>query len=249
MSDEYKFEDFQNQNDEIEREQKTRPYLTDKLPLESLTEEYQNMDIILNIYKMTQSYRYFRRVRGDGNCFYRALAFGIFEYLIRNNNESVLNRVIEVFSDKVQFMLAGYDEFIFEDFQGVVLEILNKIEKKDLTVKQLESLFLDGERSEYVVIFMRLCTSAYIQFKKDDYAPFLYEYESVIDFCRKEVEAMGKEADNMQISALLARLSPICIKIEYLDSKSQNTILFPEDGNPIMTFLYRPGHYDILYEN
>jgi len=39
----------------------------------------------------------------------------------------------------------------------------------------------------------------------------------------------------------------ICVKIEYLDSKNQNSIIFPEKGNPIVYMLYRPGHYDILY--
>jgi ubiquitin thioesterase protein OTUB1 len=58
---------------------------------------------------------------------------------------------------------------------------------------------------------------------------------------------MGKEADNVHISAMTSRL-PICIQIEYLDSNSQNTLKFPENGAAQVYLLFRPGHYDILYK-
>jgi hypothetical protein len=50
---------------------------------------------------------------------------------------------------------------------------------------------------------------------------------------------MGKEADNIHISAITSRL-PICIQIEYLDSNSQNTLRFPENGTAQVYLLFRP---------
>lgn len=72
-------------------------------------------------------------------------------------------------------------------------------------------------------------------------------------FCQLEVEPIDKEADQIQIMALLNYLE-VGIKIVYLDaSNSQdpyNCILpesFSED-QIISELLYRPGHYDILYK-
>lgn len=147
-----------------------------------------------------------------------------------------------------QFISAGFDPFIFEDFQQVVLDILEKIGIKSLTVSDLENIFLDPNQCEYIVVYMRLIVSGYIQAKKDDFLPFLFEYNSVEDFCRKEVEPMGKEADNLHISAITSRLPQICCCIELIDHKNRNTLIFPENGKPNVTLLFLPGHYDILYE-
>jgi hypothetical protein len=50
----------------------------------------------------------------------------------------------------------------------------------------LENIFLDAEKSEYIVCFLRLIVSSYIQCNQDDYLPFLFDFLSVEDFCRKE---------------------------------------------------------------
>lgn len=196
---------------------------------------------------MSKKYDKFRRIRKDGNCFYRALSFAFFENLIKNPNEKLLKEFIKEMKDTKQFISAGFDPFIFEDFQEVILKVLEQIEKKSLKIVDLENIFLDPNQSEYIVVYMRLIVSAYIQAKKDDFLPFLYEFNSVEDFCRKEVEPMGKEADNLHISAITARLPQLCVCIELIDHKNINTMIFPENGKPNVILLFLPGHYDILY--
>ena len=73
-------------------------------------------------------------------------------------------------------------------------------------------------------------------------------------FVQTEVEPIDKEADQIQIMALLNYLG-VGIKIIYLDSnvatKEAYEVVLPE-GIPNeqikATLLYRPGHYDILYD-
>lgn len=65
----------------------------------------------------------------------------------------------------------------------------------------------------------------------------------------QEVEPMGKESDHIQIIALTAALG-VPVRVEYMDrgeGDQCNHHHFPEDSNPVVTLLYRPGHYDILY--
>lgn len=245
MTEEIKFEDYDTQWNEIEAERNNRPYIGKIEKLDAIASEYSDLDILQKLSTLGKMYSGVRRIRGDGNCFYRALAFGIFWHFLKNRDILTLQKMNLAFSDKTELLLAGYDEYIFEDFQSVLLDLFKKIEK-GLSEQDLENIFLNPDTTDYIVVYMRLLTSAYIQSHPDDFEPFLYEYSSLIDFCRKEVESMGKEADNIQISAITSRL-PVCIRIEYLDTKSQNTMIFPEGQTPMMTLLYRPGHYDILY--
>ncbi|CAD7961091.1 unnamed protein product [Amoebophrya sp. A25] len=48
-------------------------------PLEVLETEYQNSEILRKLRTMKNSYSGFRRIRGDGNCYYRALGFAFLE--------------------------------------------------------------------------------------------------------------------------------------------------------------------------
>ena len=66
----------------------------------------------------------------------------------------------------------------------------------------------------------------------------------------QEVEPMGKESDHIHIIALTSALG-VPVSVVYMDRGGDTsqciTHNFPEDSVPIITLLYRPGHYDILY--
>lgn len=67
----------------------------------------------------------------------------------------------------------------------------------------------------------------------------------------KEVEPMYKESDHIHIIALTNALS-VPVGIIYLDRTDQDEATphnFPENSNPNIFILYRPGHYDIIYKN
>lgn len=58
---------------------------------------------------------------------------------------------------------------------------------------------------------------------------------------------MGKESDHIHVIALTAALD-IPVRIEYMDRGQGASHDFPEGSQPKVQFLYRPGHYDILYK-
>lgn len=69
-------------------------------------------------------------------------------------------------------------------------------------------------------------------------------------FSHQEVEPMAKESDQIHIIALTDALG-VCVRVVYMDrgGNSVNHHDFPEDGSrPLVNLLYRPGHYDILYQ-
>lgn len=62
---------------------------------------------------------------------------------------------------------------------------------------------------------------------------------------------MYKESDHIHIIALTSALS-VCVCIQYMDrghGGEINAHTFPEGQVPSLHLLYRPGHYDILYQN
>jgi ubiquitin thioesterase protein OTUB1 len=69
-------------------------------------------------------------------------------------------------------------------------------------------------------------------------------------YCKDEIEPMWKECDHICIIGLVNAIN-VPIRIEYMDqSQAPNGGWFhdiPEGENPQLSFLYRPGHYEILY--
>lgn len=70
---------------------------------------------------------------------------------------------------------------------------------------------------------------------------------------------MARESDNIHIIAL-TKAAAVPIRVIYMD-RSQKSLLTVHDFaatdeeiqgtkfEPMITMLYRPGHYDLLYEN
>ena len=136
--------------------------------------------------------------------------------------------------------------------------MLNLLTQKfdDSSLKKIDdiiSLFCDPGVSNNLILMMRFLTSGQIKNNAILYETFIENELPIEFFCQTEVEQIDKEADQIQIMALLNYLE-VAIKIIYLDSnvksKEAYTVLLPENSTEKdikATLLYRPGHYDILY--
>lgn len=88
-----------NDLEELRQEEKKRspltPYMRDNLnipdilnvrfaePLSTFASEYSHSEFHQRSYdKLKQQFSHWRKIRGDGNCFYRAFAFAYLEHLI-----------------------------------------------------------------------------------------------------------------------------------------------------------------------
>jgi len=78
--------------------------------------------------ELYKRYTHVRRLRRDGNCFYRAFLFQIFEHFIINKEDEQYKKVIAVVEkSKKDLMEIGYDEIVIEDFHEVFLTELKKL--------------------------------------------------------------------------------------------------------------------------
>lgn len=205
------------------------------------------------IVRLCQTYPNFRKIRPDGNCFYRAALFGTAEATLRLGiTKDLLLKLKEVAETcKSQ----GYDSFAVDEFHELVNDEISSSashDAADVCVATLEnSIAADPSIDGYFVAFARCACGAALKQWKDDYASFLPpDYTSIDSFCRNEVDPMYKDADQMQIVAL-ARILGIRLRIAYVDQSDgdeANIIEFGESSSPITVHMvYKPGHFDLIY--
>ncbi|QRV99521.1 peptidase C65 otubain protein [Ceratobasidium sp. AG-Ba] len=228
LSDEDIFALTQNiKNEEASR----RPLVSPISPLSELRAEFSPLSEAKH-----GGWSGIRRTRGDGDCFYRSLAFAYVEKIMTAPEPglAVATSLSHLESTLPLLEQAGFQKIVFEDFYESFAELIQHI-------------FQNPEVSNSIVVFLRLLTSSYIRLSpEDDFTPF----------------STGREADHPQIMALSKALR-VRIEVAYLDNSSGTVLddgtvrvdfvkFAPEgaekDGTKPVVLLYRPGHYDTLEE-
>ena len=234
--------------------EQTTPLISEKLNIQILLDDYKaNEEYANSIELITKKYKYIRKVRRDGNCFYRSYIYLLFEHICMTNNNLLYNKILKKIEEiKELSKKAGYEWYLIEDFYNVFYgefcSCFNSISNNGISVRDyLDNLFMDKEKGNYLIYFIRFCIAAYL---KENH--LLYEVYVEGDFeswIHKEVEAIDHEADQIQIMACVNYFD-IGVKIEYLNPHKNEVVKFPEDKKDEDIFiivLFTPGHYDILY--
>lgn len=228
--------------------------MSEILVLEILMAEYcGNEPFLIKIKEMAKKYSGYRKTRRDGSCFYRAFLFRAFEVILLEKNEKYRTMLLEKIKGSKEFLKkAGFEGFVYEDIQQLFIEKLEEL-KPSLKTETLLATFNDDMISAYLVMMLRFLTSGELKNSPEQYEVFIENQIPIETFCQHEVEPIDKEADQIQIMALLNYLG-IPIRIVYLDSNlasvDPTSMVFPMDveEDPSIVLLYRPGHYDILYK-
>ncbi|XP_019870023.1 ubiquitin thioesterase otubain-like [Aethina tumida] len=228
------------------------PLVGDLEPVSSLSKEYVTDNVYLDkVNDLASKYKFIRRTRPDGNCFFRAFSYANIERLTDKKEE--FNEFYN-FAEKSKNTLVelGFQQFTVEDFYDTYMEVLKRIKGKDTPQEarnELHTLFNEQGFSDYMVVYLRLLTSGQLQKEEDFYGCFIEGHRTVADFCHQEVEPMYKESDHIHIMAACAALNS-GVRVVYMDrgtGKSCTEHDLPEGCTPTVHLLYRPGHYDILY--
>ncbi|KAF8160863.1 peptidase C65 Otubain-domain-containing protein [Crassisporium funariophilum] len=244
-----------------------RPLIDILSPMASLRTEYENGSALFLKqidWLVANGYKSVRRTRGDGDCFYRSLGFAYVEGLLNSQDQdwAVGSSLSSLSSANITLDNAGIEKMVYEDFYEEFTSVIENITKpnKDgflLTIDRLLTAFQDPEVSNSVVIYLRFLTSAQIRLNRESYEGFLVhpDTKDIMDaesYCANVVQAMGKEADNVEIEAL-SRALQLNIDVAYLNGSRADGVTdfikFRYDPDPLappLGLLYRPGHYDIL---
>ncbi|KAK0437016.1 cysteine proteinase [Armillaria borealis] len=238
----------------------TRPLIDEIAPISALRTEYEGGShaFVRQIDWLTANgYHYIRRTRGDGDCFYRSVAFAYVERMLHalNPADAVEKGVAALKSTLPMLENVGFQKLVFEDFYDVLESLLLSIVTPQTTGKTLNAVglleaFQSPEVSNSIVVYLRLLTSAQIRIDPDAFAPFLFHPElgepmEVREFCEHFVEAVNKEADHVQMTAL-SRALQLNVNVAYLDGRNSNGLVdfvefrsAPDANETPLTLLYR----------
>ena len=138
------------------------------LPLHQLETEFQADEVFrAKILKLQDKYSHLRRVRPDGNCFFRAVGFRLFEQLLGSAEQLARVRA-RVEPSKEQMVGLGMPEFTVEDFYDNFMESLGQLGGEDkVAAAELDTMFNDEGVSNYLVVFLRWgsLSSSTLQFR------------------------------------------------------------------------------------
>ncbi|XP_010732223.2 ubiquitin thioesterase OTUB2 [Larimichthys crocea] len=186
-----------------------------------------------------------RQVRGDGNCFYRALCFAHLESVLHSARalQRFKETIIQTCKD---FATAGFDESSFKHHLNTLVNVVEQCQADEQEDRLLQ-LFNEQATSDSVVQYLRLLTSAHLQNQADFFCHFV-EAPNLLAYCHQEVEAMAMECDHVDILALSQALG-ICIHIVSMEGDDQQLAhhVIPEGAEPSLHLLYQTSHYNILY--
>ncbi|GLB44629.1 putative cysteine proteinase [Lyophyllum shimeji] len=242
-----------------------RPLIDEIAPISELRAEYENgsPSFVQQISWLEgQGFHSIRRTRGDGDCFYRSTAFAFVERLIHapNPDSSVQHALSTLEATLPMLKEVGFEKLVYDDFyEALVSLVQNVLTPDDIGMKlnpvRLLEAFQKPEISNSIVVYLRLVTSAQIRLSPFDFRDFLFHPETAEQmdptlFCEHFVEATGKEADHVQMTALCRALR-LNVDVAYLDGRRNDAVDFVQfreakDQTKPLVLLYRPGHYDIL---
>ena len=257
-----------------------KPLVGELERLEVLKEEYAESPVfVAKLETLGQRYRWIRRARNDGNCFFRGFAFALFEYLLTATPEDVAAVLASADGCKGKLLDAGFQEIGFADFLETFQSQLKDVAEKQVDIAQVMARMnaaaneggahgaLGGQISDFVVMFLRVLTSAELERRKDFFMPFIAEEAvDMYAFRTQRVDPMGEEADQLHIIALVDALG-VAVRVEYLDGSgngaevNHHDFMPTQDGGagggegeggastqqePRVCLLYTPGHYNIL---
>jgi len=224
-----------------DEEMSRTPLISDVLPISLLRAEYTSPSFLAKIdWLASHGWAGLRRARGDGDCFYRSLAFAYVERIMHAPDQplAVATSLSTLESRLYDLQIVGFDELAYADFYETLRDLIWNIVEPDrrgrlMTPQVLLQQFQHPEVSNSVVVFFRLLTSAWIRLNEDDFAAFLFDPESteplsVRQFCENQVEATGREADHPQIQAL-SRSLKVAVDVAYVDG-SMNEFLTTSDS-------------------
>ena len=118
-----------------------------------------------------------RRVRGDGNCFYRCVLLGLLEGLVvskpAGRRKAAVERVRAAFSRIKGTLSHCYQECVTEDPLLLLSQLLDAAADGSLTAATLHDRFQDEQQQDimYVLFLLRMCASSEVMSRSEHYYP------------------------------------------------------------------------------
>ncbi|KAF3482363.1 uncharacterized protein GIQ15_05122 [Arthroderma uncinatum] len=221
----------------------------------ALSQEYAQADpvYVAKTTSLAQTHSHYRIMKGDGNCGWRAVAFGYFENLFALRDQSkVAQELSRIKSFNKLFDAVGQQEHLYEIFVDATEELLNSVSEEIGNNNQDGIFILNAFNDEYnsnaIITHFRLMTSAWMRLNPERYEAFLSI--PLDQYCSRTIDTVRTEIDEIGLQALVdgvIEASGFAVQILYLDRSQGDQVtehqLTSQVNAPLGTIklLYRPS--------
>ena len=224
------------------------------LPMESLRNEGKfKPSFVKNIEILSRDYTAWRRVRGDGNCYYRAVMSNyilkIFHYYSNKDRINKLIILLEGIRGELPHEFIAAKEY-FIDYLKLHYDARQNLEASVESFKIVNLWLQVKEFDLNLVRIARVISVDAFQYKFDDYSAFMLDDEKA-KFSVNLLK-MGREAEGIELFLLPLGLD-ICVEqINLFENLLRTVYPNEEEGNKkdkvkITIICQNNYHYDILY--
>jgi hypothetical protein len=225
------------------------------LPIEQMKSLYPyNQNFQLNVHTISRDECVigWKKSRGDGNCYFRAVISTYFLEICKNYNSVSL---LHFFKQKIENLITEDVENSYLEAQSEVLKVTEKFinmknnsqgcEVFDEALKLTQNRQFDLN----LVRVSRLLTMTEL-LKNKDHEDYSFMFLDGVDYFVNDILEMDKEGGDLSLVFLPKTLDIQVTQFMFLDKERFSIQKFPEESRDeqikIMV-IRRSGHYDILY--
>ncbi|XP_037471695.1 OVARIAN TUMOR DOMAIN-containing deubiquitinating enzyme 1-like [Triticum dicoccoides] len=213
------------------------------------------------------AYSEFRRVTGDGECFYRSFIFSYLEQVLDRQDKHEEHRLLDAVKRvSVQHADLGWTSKFPRSYRAFK-KLIRKLKRwkrhgmwkwnsitstSSYRKEKLLEFFRSYDTTQDILTFLRLVVAIWICSHAEEYeqrVPDLSEHYSLKDWCFEHVTPSREYTDHVMMTALAEALE-VPLKVEQLNGGPAHDIYTaPGPGVPLVsvTLLYTGIHYDVLY--
>lgn len=199
--------------------------------------------------KLVGKYTHWRRIRGDGDCYYRAVAVSFLEYLCRRTTGvGELSQFVQGLQHQnIAYVIPGF-ESQYKYFLRRISELATAKSTFQDAFAMLQNCLQEAKFDQSAAAVFR-CISYYsfeeLLDKNPDFSNFL---DNSIENYLELMTTKGKEAEGVIYRAMAHGLG-VDIDHVTLDALQCREDRYEGGGKKevVLSLLYKPGHYDVLY--
>ena len=234
----------------------SNPILRGYEPLSTLAGDSGSGVIKAKVMSLLDSHPFWCKVRGDGNCFYRAAALGLLVFGLSPQSPTGFFRTLIGRLRDTQALPEVAPVSLAMDITAAFLESLSSGWVSDgtaSTTRLISEIAGDPKLDAAIVTCMRALTASQIrrdfQGNMEVMLATIFPWLSLEEYITAEVSQYGECASDLALKALPEALG-IQLRIIYGDNKSGDfEVDYPADkgGFPQVHLFMVPGHYDCLF--
>ena len=208
----------------------------------------------LQVDSLKANYSSWRKSRGDGNCYYRAVGFSYLEHLCRAgvSLRALKEFYLQLYLQTGYFALKRFEDGFDKYFICVLIRLRELAEVKEVmgsAVEHLEYIYLqDRDFDLSMISILKLGASNYLQ---DNQPAFQHFTTRPITQLITEILAEGLESEGIVFKVMANLLDLVIVHVMLTDTGDRvyTEEFVPENRGekPVVTLLLRPGHYDVMY--